>query len=271
MKTAASTPKNRVWNFFGSPLGQIRSESDLSAETATGSVQFSYETASGQAYYYTSDHLGSKREMLNSSGTIVARYSYDPYGRTTLVSGSNLATKQYAGMLMHQTSGLYLTKGSGSQGAAGRIYDTGIGRWGSRDPIEEDGGINLYGYVLNDPVDLIDPRGLFPHGYTPYNPPDDDDPTRPFKPPIMPDVPMPPFGALFHVSQNACFLLSQLVWQLGYDSDPKPVPQASLRGLSFVRQPASKLNACETICTNQSILIFRRTLLGMQILQFLSA
>jgi hypothetical protein len=33
--------------------------------------------------------------MLNSSGSIVARYSYDPYGQTTLVSGTNLATKQY--------------------------------------------------------------------------------------------------------------------------------------------------------------------------------
>ena len=49
------------------------------------------------AYYYTRDHLGSVREMLNSSGAIVARYSYDPYGRATLVSGTNLATKQYAG------------------------------------------------------------------------------------------------------------------------------------------------------------------------------
>ena len=34
-------------------------------------------------------------------------------------------------------------------------------RWLSRDPIAEDGGINLYGYVLNDPVDLVDPLGLY--------------------------------------------------------------------------------------------------------------
>jgi hypothetical protein len=30
----------------------------------------------------------------------------------------------------------------------------------NRDPIEEDGGINLYGFVLNDPVNAIDPYGL---------------------------------------------------------------------------------------------------------------
>jgi RHS repeat-associated protein len=78
------------------------------------------------AYYYTSDHLDSVREMCSSSGAIVARYSYDPYGRVTLVSGSNLASFQYAGMYMHQASGLYLTDY--------RAYDPTTGRWLSRDP-----------------------------------------------------------------------------------------------------------------------------------------
>ena len=45
-------------------------------------------------YYYTRDHLGSVREMLNSSGSIVSRLSYDPYGKMTVVSGTNLPTKQ---------------------------------------------------------------------------------------------------------------------------------------------------------------------------------
>jgi len=34
------------------------------------------------------------------------------------------------------------------------------GGWISRDPIAEEGGINLYGYVLNNPIRLIDPLGL---------------------------------------------------------------------------------------------------------------
>jgi RHS repeat-associated protein len=89
--------------------------------------------------------------MCNSSGSIVARYSYDPYGRTTLVIGSNIATVQYTGDYTHQASGLNFT--------LYRAYDSNTGRWLSRDPIEENGGINLYDYVHNDPDDRIDPLG----------------------------------------------------------------------------------------------------------------
>ena len=149
---ATSPSKNRVWNFFGSPLGRTCSEPDLSAETATGSVQFTYKTASGQGYYYTRDHLGSVREMTNSSGAIQAQYDYDPYGNASLVQGTNMADFQYAGMYEHQTSGLNLT--------LFRAYDPNTGRWLSRDPVGESVGSNLYGYVNNSPIIGIDPLGL---------------------------------------------------------------------------------------------------------------
>jgi hypothetical protein len=43
-----------------------------------------------------------------------------------------------------------------------RDYDPDIGRWTAKDPIRLAGGnTDLYGYVLNDPVNLIDPYGLF--------------------------------------------------------------------------------------------------------------
>jgi RHS repeat-associated protein len=60
----------------------------------------------------------------------------------------------YAGYYYHQPSGLYLT--------LYRAYDSDLGRWLSRDPVEEKGGFNLYVYVVNNPIVLIDPDGLKP-------------------------------------------------------------------------------------------------------------
>lgn len=45
-----------------------------------------------------------------------------------------------------------------------RYYDPLTGRWPSRDPIEEEGGVNLYGFVGNDAVDIVDLFGLATRG-----------------------------------------------------------------------------------------------------------
>jgi RHS repeat-associated protein len=97
--------------------------------------------------------LGSIREVLDNSGTVAARYDYDPYGRTTKVSGSIDSDFLYTGHYNHVQSGLAL--------APFRQYSTELGRWLSRDPIGERGGANLYGYALNDPIRFSDPLGLY--------------------------------------------------------------------------------------------------------------
>jgi RHS repeat-associated protein len=42
-----------------------------------------------------------------------------------------------------------------------RHYNPDTGRWLCRDPLQEPGGPNLYAYCQNDPINLIDPLGLF--------------------------------------------------------------------------------------------------------------
>ncbi len=140
--TVTST-KQYIW------IGNTIAEERDASNAVTKRLLPQGEQQGGTAYYYTRDHLGSVREMLNSSGTIVARYGYDPYGRTTLASGTNLATFQYTGDYYHQTSGLNLTKY--------RAFDPNTGRWLSRDRL---GDVNLYDYVQNSPLDRIDTSGL---------------------------------------------------------------------------------------------------------------
>ncbi|PYL63716.1 MAG: hypothetical protein DMF25_09645, partial [Verrucomicrobia bacterium] len=57
-------------------------------------------------------------------------------------------------------TGLYRHPNSNLDFATYRVYDPNLGRWISRDPIEEDGGINLYEYVGSNPLSRIDPFGL---------------------------------------------------------------------------------------------------------------
>ncbi len=114
----------------------------------------------GKAYFYTKDHLGSIREVINSSLAVAARYQYDPYGRRYPVLQNHQVESDFGftGHYLHQSpspaSGLYF--------APFRAYDAGLGRWISRDPIGESGGLNLYGYVKNSPVNGVDPTGENP-------------------------------------------------------------------------------------------------------------
>lgn len=111
------------------------------------------EQISGTNYYFTRDHLGSIREMTDSTGTIIhARYDYDPYGNRNKISGDLDADFAFTGHYIHQASRLHLT--------LYRAYDSPTGRWPNRDPIAEWGGLNLYAYVGNDPVNYVDPLGL---------------------------------------------------------------------------------------------------------------
>jgi RHS repeat-associated protein len=102
--------------------------------------------------FYAKDHLGSVREVTDAAGVLRARYDYGFWGNRTRLSGDVETAVGYTGHHHHGKSGLVLTWY--------RAYDPDTGRWLSRDPIGEDGGLNLYGYALNNPINLLDPYGL---------------------------------------------------------------------------------------------------------------
>jgi RHS repeat-associated protein len=173
--TITST-KNFLW--AGKDIIQERDSSNA----VTKQFFLQGEQQTGVNYYYTRDQLGSTRELLNSSGGIVARYSYDPYGNDALVSGTNLASFQYAGYYFHQPSGLQL--------AIFRTYDSNTGRWLSRDPAGEIfGGFDLYEYCDDLPIDAVDSFGLRGTTAPPrVTPPSQTPPSLEPKTPGMPGV-----------------------------------------------------------------------------------
>src|SRR5207245_1922287 len=100
--------------------------------------------ASATPYFYTRDHLVSVREMVDASGTVLARYDYDSWGRSTTVINTNKPDFNFTGLYRHSKSNLDF--------ATYRAYDPDLGRWLSRDSIAENAGTNLYRYVRNNPT-----------------------------------------------------------------------------------------------------------------------
>jgi len=131
---------------------ELCEERDSTGATVTKRFFREGEQISGTNYFFTRDHLGSIREMTDSSDSIRARYSYDPWGLETEISGDLAADFGFTGHYFHAPSGLHL--------ALYRAYSADLGRWLSRDPIGETGGLNLYEYVSNDPIEFMDPLGL---------------------------------------------------------------------------------------------------------------
>jgi RHS repeat-associated protein len=107
----------------------------------------------GTPLYYGSDNLGSVRDLVDASGNVQASYDYQPYGVRTKLMGTEDSDYGFAGLFHESQSGLDL--------AVYRGYNASLGRWLNRDPIGEVGGLNLYAYVNNNPLDSSDPTGNF--------------------------------------------------------------------------------------------------------------
>jgi RHS repeat-associated protein len=104
-------------------------------------------------YRLISDHLGSVRLVVDvSSGVIAQRLDYDEFGVVLADSNPGFQPFGFAG-------GLYDTHTQLLRFGA-RDYDAEVGRWTAKDPIRFGGrDANLYQYVSNDPINLIDPSG----------------------------------------------------------------------------------------------------------------
>jgi RHS repeat-associated protein len=146
--SAGSITSTKQFVRCGSQMCEERNASSVITKQFFGWGQ----TLSGTDYYYFRNHLGSVTDMFTSAGTVVAHYEYGMWGEPTQTVGTQSADFGYAGYYVHGPSGLNLT--------TYRAYSPALGRWINRDPIEEDGGVNLYAYVDNDPIDWIDPSGL---------------------------------------------------------------------------------------------------------------
>ena len=110
-------------------------------------------SSNGQFYFPAYDNNGNITKYIDESGNIAATYEYDDFGRLVSQSGS------LAAFFRHRFSTKYYDVETGLYYYGYRFYSPSLMRWLNRDPIEEDGGRNIYGFCGNSSVCKYDKDG----------------------------------------------------------------------------------------------------------------
>lgn len=113
--------------------------------------------STGATLFYHNDHLGGVNVVTDASGARLQLVEYDPWGQVTRSEGAADPTHRFTGKELDPESGLYHY--------GGRYYDASLARFVSPDPFVPAPGdpqaLNRYSYVINNPVNLVDPTGFF--------------------------------------------------------------------------------------------------------------
>jgi RHS repeat-associated protein len=120
-----------------------------------GGLLSKMNSLTAQTFLYTFDANGNVGQLVDASdGTITAHYEYDPFGNVLVITGSEAENNIF------RFSTKYFDAETELYNYGYRDYSPKLGRWTSRDPIGEEGGLNLYGFVRNDPINFWDFLGL---------------------------------------------------------------------------------------------------------------
>jgi RHS repeat-associated protein len=104
----------------------------------------------GTYYWYQNDHQGTPQKLIATSGLVVWAATYDSFGNAEIGIEGVTNNLRFPGQYFDAETGLHYNWH--------RYYDPATGRYLRTDPIGD--GLNLYAYVFNNPIGLIDPMGL---------------------------------------------------------------------------------------------------------------
>jgi len=135
------------------PVVELNSSGSVAATNTFGAAGLVSRRTGSTSVFYSFDSEGNVSQRSNSSGTVLSNHLFAAHG--SILSGPLSEPFGYKAQF-----GYYTDNETGLQLLTHRYYDSSTGRFLTRDPISYGGGINLYGYSTNNPVNMIDPLGL---------------------------------------------------------------------------------------------------------------
>jgi RHS repeat-associated protein len=111
------------------------------------------DVSTGEIYYYGNDQFGTPEILTDSTNTVVWEAVYDPFGEADVNPNSTVVSN-------FRLPGQYYDSETGLHYNYHRYYDPKTGRYLKADPIGLEGGMNLFLYAENNPVNSVDPLGL---------------------------------------------------------------------------------------------------------------
>lgn len=153
MRGGETTPY--IYDAAGNLLAEADQNNVITRYYIYGLGLLAMVTPTDDIYCYHFDAIGSTIAMTDATESTVNEYAYTSFGKIMNETGTIAQPFKFVGQhgVMTEPNGLYFMRA--------RYYDPQVGRFVSEDPAGFGGGdINLYVYVANNPILLIDPWGL---------------------------------------------------------------------------------------------------------------
>ena len=145
---------NKTEHSLGGQKAALWGAKSPTADTSTDPL---FMKQGGQYYWYHNDHLKTPQVMTTSSGAVVWKAKYSSFGKATVDPSSTVDNPL-------RLPGQYEDAETGLHYNWFRYYSPDTGRYISTDPIGFLGGLNLFRYAANNPLNTYDPFGLLVAG-----------------------------------------------------------------------------------------------------------
>jgi RHS repeat-associated protein len=143
------------YDIFGHIIGESDDSTgnDIVEYVFMGNLPLAQIDSSGNIFYIHTNQVDAPQKMTNASRTLVWDYEIEPFGETYATPTNTTPTN-------HRFPGQYADAEDLLSYNYARDYDPTLGRYPEADPTGLAGGLNLFGYVRQNPVERVDRFGL---------------------------------------------------------------------------------------------------------------